>query len=257
MRRNAPGTTMRRGNLTRTAIAVVVTVALLAGSTAIAESRAVPQSTPSCLVVTSAKDYCDVTGVSFAFLPTTIENLSVGTTIQFNFTNAAPGGAPHTFTILGREGVPLPYGAAAMDVAASAVLAAAYNRTYPNLVNINATADGTFNQTITTPASPGWYQFVCTEPGHYESNMYGFISFGMNLPANLTVASGSPGPGIAVFIIVGTIVALTVIAIVLGFVIGRRRGDQFEMPPERLGYPEPSPPSESPPLPPGAPPPKS
>ncbi|MCI4365916.1 MAG: hypothetical protein L3K10_07675, partial [Thermoplasmata archaeon] len=50
--------------------------------------------------------------------------------------------------------------------------------------------------------------------------------------------------GSAVFIIVGTIVVLTVIAIVLGFVVGRRRGAVHEMPPERLGYPEPRLPTE-------------
>ena len=44
--------------------------------------------------------------------------------------------------------------------------------------------------------------------------------------------------------------ALTVIAIVLGFVVGRRKGSEFEMPPERLGYPEPSAPSAGAPLPP-------
>jgi len=83
--------------------------------------------------------------------------------------------------------------------------------------------------------------------------MYGFIAFGEPLPSNLTVSAASVGPGEAVFIIVGTIVALTVIAIVLGFVVGRRRGSSEEMPPERLGYPEPLVPSE-PALPPGAPP---
>jgi hypothetical protein len=53
------------------------------------------------------------------------------------------------------------------------------------------------------------------------------------------VSSASTDPGVAVFIIVGTIVALVVIALVLGFVVGRRRGSHDEMAPQRLGYPEP------------------
>jgi hypothetical protein len=43
-----------------------------------------------------------------------------------------------------------------------------------------------------------------------------------------------------VFIIGGTIAGLVILAIVLAFVIGRRRGSHDEMAPERLGYPEPS-----------------
>jgi len=71
--------------------------------------------------------------------------------------------------------------------------------------------------------------------------MYGFIAFGIALPSNLSVTVPYDGAGAAVFIIVGTIVSLTVVAIVLGFVVGRRRGASEEMPPERLGYPEPEP----------------
>jgi hypothetical protein len=93
---------------------------------------------------------------------------------------------------------------------------------------------------------PGWYEFVCLEPGHFQSGMYGFIAFGMNLPANLTVSVASTGPGAGVFIISGTIVALVVVALVLGFVVGRRKGSEFEMSPERLGYPEPPSTSETP-----------
>ena len=96
------------------------------------------------------------------------------------------------------------------------------------------------------------YEFVCTEPGHFTNGMYGFIAFGENLPGNLTVSATSTDPGAAVFIIVGTIVSLVVIALVLGFVVGRRRGSVYEMPPQRLGYPEPESPGaeKSPPLPP-------
>jgi hypothetical protein len=76
--------------------------------------------------------------------------------------------------------------------------------------------------------------------------MYGFIAFGINLPSNLTVSTGPTGPGVGVFIISGTIVVLVVVALVLGFVVGRRKGSEFEMPPERLGYAEPPAPPPAP-----------
>ena len=52
--------------------------------------------------------------------------------------------------------------------------------------------------------------------------------------------STSNGPGAPVYIISGTIVGLVILALVLGFVVGKRRGAAEEMPPERLGYPEPA-----------------
>jgi len=64
------------------------------------------------------------------------------------------------------------------------------------------------------------------------------------------VSTSAQGPGAALFIIIGTIVSLVVIALVLGFVVGRRKGAEHEMPPERLGYPEPLAPGE--PLPPSS-----
>jgi hypothetical protein len=120
-------------------------------------------------------------------------------------------------------------------------------------VSVNVTGSGDQAHASFTSPGPGWYEFVCLEPGHFQEGMYGYIAFGMALPTNLTPASVNTGPGIAVFIISGTIVALVLVAIVLGFVVGQRKGSKFEMPPERLGYPEPPapppPPSAGPPHP--------
>jgi uncharacterized cupredoxin-like copper-binding protein len=171
---------------------------------------------------------------NFAFSPSMFENLSLNESISVSFSNLDTSGASHTFTIIGREGWVIP-----KSYTPAQLTALAYGSTYPNKLNLESSTTGdtvTGNLTVT---APGWYEFVCTESGHFQSGMYGFIAFGMALPSNLTVSVPNTGPGAAVFIIIGTIVTLTVIALVLGFIFGRRRGSEFEMPPERLGYPEP------------------
>jgi len=105
----------------------------------------------------------------------------------------------------------------------------------PPLVNItvNGPAGVQAFGNFTAPAY-GEYEFVCLEPGHFQSGMSGILGSGE--PGATT--SVNTGPGAPVFIISGTIVALVIVALVLGFVVGKRRGSTDEMPPERLGYPE-------------------
>jgi hypothetical protein len=236
---------MAHGPIRAVGVVAVLGATLMLSTLFIGGVRVVPSAD---VAVAVAGPMLNVTGVSYSFTPDRVNNLTVNTTYDVIFTDASTNNAAHTFTILGREGIDYP--------SSADVTAIAYNRTYPPIVNINATGSGPFTKNFTSPKTPGWYEFVCTEAGHFSLGMYGFISFGMNLPANLTVSAGQTGPGTAVFIIVGTIVSLTVIAIVLGFVVGRRHGAEQEMPPERLGYPEPalpgggSPPPSSPPGPP-------
>lgn len=186
-------------------------------------------------VAVAASGYLNVSAVSgFSFVPNMFEQLPVNSTITVEFTDGDTTGAAHTFTIVKWEGHQIP-----SSENSSALNQLAYGSAHGNLVNINASSAGPpISRTFTSPAA-GWYEFVCTQSGHFQTGMYGFVAFGENLPSNLTVSGPSVGPGEAVFIIVGTIVTLTVIAIVLGFVVGRRRGASFEMPPERLGYAEP------------------
>ncbi len=208
-------------------VALVLMVALFAGA-------GLSRAAPTASVETDASSSLAVTAASgFKFVQSTYQQLPTNTTISVTFTDADT--LPHTFSILKRQGVVIPTATTTdqLDQLFS---------TYGAIVSLNASGPGgqtpgTFN----SPSAPGWYEFVCLEYGHFGSGMYGFIAFGMNLPGNLTVTAPSTGPGAAVFIISGTIVALVVIALVLGFVIGQRRGSQHEMPPERLGYPEPLP----------------
>jgi len=217
---------------------VAITLLLFAGVAAIgavesAKAQGVQVDASGNLAVTAAAPY--------KFISDTYEQLPTNSTINVTFTDADT--LAHTFSILNREGWVIPI---------SADPAVVFS-TYGALFEINASGPGTVTGSFSSHG-PGWYEFVCLETGHFAYGMYGFIAFGMNLPGNLTVSAASMAPGAAVFIIVGTIAALVVIALVLGFVVGRRRGSEFEMPPERLGYAEPQAPAESGPLPPGGPP---
>lgn len=105
-----------------------------------------------------------------------------------------------------------------------------------NLSITNSVTTGNF----TAPTEIGVYQFVCLAAGHFQSGMWGLLGVGMAPPS---IGTTSLGPGAPVYIIVGTISGLVILALVLGFVFGRREGARHEMPPERLGYAEPKMPS--------------
>jgi len=184
----------------------------------------------------------------YQFSPSTIENVGASTNVTVTFTDLDT--QSHTFTIYGRQGVVIP-------TTTPDLVKLVYGSGIKPLVNINLTGGGP-PSTVSFAAPPtGWYEYLCMESGHFQQGMYGFIAFGTSLPANLSITVPDTGPGAAVFIIVGTIVSLVIIAIVLGFVVGRRRGSHDEMPPERLGYPEPAMPEPlPPPTPPGGQPPK-
>jgi plastocyanin len=167
----------------------------------------------------------------FLFTPNAFAQVPLNATVTVTFTD--DDSIAHTFSILKLQGVAIPNSDSEGDLSA---LFQKYGALYTTSLNGSGDQDtGTFP----APTTAGWYEFVCQEPGHFQNGMYGFVAFGENLPANLTVTTQSTDPGAAVFIIVGTIVALVVIALVLGFVVGRRRGSTYEMPPQRLGYAEP------------------
>jgi uncharacterized cupredoxin-like copper-binding protein len=175
----------------------------------------------------------------FKFTPNSFNDVAPNTNVTVTFTDGDT--LSHSFTISGRQGwvIPSSYSPSQLD---------SYLTQYKPLASVLLPGPGQVSVTFTSPGV-GWYEFVCNQSGHFQSGMYGFIAFGEALPSNLSVTQPYDGAGVAVFIIVGTIVALTVIAIVLGFVVGRRRGASEEMPPERLGYPEPAPPPGAAPLP--------
>ncbi len=237
----APGaiTRMRTGRSRRGAVSLGLALLLAVASVGVFVGEKIPR-VPAIETDTTA--YLNVTGSdTLSFSPQIINDLPLNTKITVKFTDA--GSELHTFTILSYEGVSFNNNTSDITPLAYPTGTASNGSGPGNLVNVNATsAPGTTTGGFTSPATAGWYEFVCTKPGHFDpaagSNMYGYVAFGEAVPSGLSVASAPGGPGAAVFIIVGTIVSLTVIAIVLGFVVGRRRGAAFEMPPERTGYPE-------------------
>ena len=211
--------------------AVVVAFLLVAGVLATLPATGLVRAQPTDAAGSTT---IAVTGLgSLAFDPNTFANVPTNTTVTLTFTDATD--VAHTLSILNREGVVIPNPSTTTTGQLNALFAQ-YGYLAPEL-NVSS-AGQKVTETFTSPG-PGWYEFVCQVTGHFQAGMYGYIAFGEPLPSNLTVSAPSTGPGTAVFIIVGTIVALVVIALVLGFVIGQRRGAEHEMPPERLGYPEP------------------
>lgn len=195
-------------------------------------------------VVTVTTTTFDVNATnSYSFQPDKLQDLPANISLNVSFIDYDSTHQTHTFTILGCEGIaiPSPETASASDYINGSKCSKA------PIVNVESSSTTPLVVSFAAPA-PGWYEFLCQIPGHLSKGMYGYISFGMALPANLTITAPNTAAGLAVFIIVGTIVSLTVIAIVLGFVVGRREGARHEMPPERLGYAEPA----APPLPMGS-----
>lgn len=233
----------------RRAILVVgVIVALvLGGGAAVASGHVVVSSGE---VPDAGTTLYETATTGFSYTNRSYGNVPTSTSISLTFFDADQG-SPHTFTLLDIPDFWIQNYSTFNPYYLDQLL-----QKYGTLVNTTAvtTAHGGYaNGTFTSPSAAGYYEFLCLESGHLQSGMYGIIAFGEPVPTNISFGSGSPGPGLAVFIIVGTIVALTVLAIVLGFVVGRRRGSEHEMPPERLGYPEPpgsEPLSPSPPNPP-------
>jgi plastocyanin len=238
---------MNDPRLRRATLALIIAV-LLVGGTAASLVATGPARAAASVTVASTGALEVTADPSYTFTPNAFSQLPLNATITVTFTDADTIG--HTFSILKRQGVVIPASTSSGDLTQ---LFTTYGAIFTS--SLNGSGDQ-FKGTFTSPAAAGWYEFVCQEPGHFQNGMYGFLAFGMNLPGNLTVSAANTDPGAPVFIIVGTIVSLTVIALVLGFVIGRRRGATYEMPPERLGYPEPEAPPSSATNPPAPPPPK-
>jgi uncharacterized cupredoxin-like copper-binding protein len=175
--------------------------------------------------------------------------LSVGTALLFtpNSFEVTPGenvtvtvtqldDLQHTFTLLSAAN--FTFNQTDSSGAISAFLAK-----HPPLVNLNisGTTGATVSATFRAPPL-GVYEYLCLVPGHFQSGMWGLMGSG--------VAVGPPSSTTSVpwalYVITGVIVILVIVAIVLGFVVGQREGARYEMPPERLGYPEPPGPSTPP-----------
>lgn len=127
---------------------------------------------------------------NYGYQPDTFENIATNATITVTFTDADV--LEHSFNISSREGFQIPsnYSAAQLNH-----LFGQYPPLYSATVeSLGDVARGTFH----SPVTPGWYEFICNETGHFQMGMFGFVAFGEALPNNLTLPnhpSSSPGSG--------------------------------------------------------------
>ncbi|HEV2449198.1 MAG TPA: cupredoxin domain-containing protein [Thermoplasmata archaeon] len=176
-------------------------------------------------------------GDNFAFTPDTLEAAAPGDNVTITVTEL--GTTNHTFTLSSVANYSFPTSDGATELQT-------YFAAHPPLVNLTISGTTGFKASATFKAPAlGVYEYVCLEPSHFSSGMFGFFGSGV-------APSGPAGPGqpVGVYIIAGVIVTLVVLALVLGFVVGKREGSTQVMPPERLGYPEPEapqPPTARPP----------
>lgn len=175
-------------------------------------------------------------GTAFAFTLSTDEvtpgdNVSV-TLIQ-------TGDVDHTFTLLNAPNFQFNYSSSGGATDSSAHIMG-FLAVHPPLVNVSLPAGAnTYSASFIAPPF-GLYEYLCLKSGHFQAGMWNILGSGEH---GGVAVSTNTGPGAPVFIIAGTIAGLVVLAIVLGFVVGRRRGAAHEMPPERLGYQEPTTPA--------------
>lgn len=164
----------------RSAATVAVTVLLLSASAAFLVG--LPRVEGQAFLSTSAS--LNVSAVAnYGFQPDTFENVPTGATITVTFTDDDV--LQHSFVLVGWADHQIPN--SDTDSQLAQVLAA-----YPPLDYGLVNGKGDLNITsFQSPATPGWYEFVCNVTGHFELGMYGFIAFGENLPTNLTLPHSS------------------------------------------------------------------
>lgn len=247
----SPGRTRRPRLLTYLPSLVVVALIVALGSIgwfafvqpAAARAEATPAtgSLPTSVTIT-AMDW------SFAVSLPAGNELAPNSTITVTFIDASPV-TPHSFTMSSVQGVAIDQNQYGSDVNA-------YFQLHPFYASVGLSGSGQTNITFHSPPA-GWYEFVCNVSGHFGLGMFNALGFGVPAPSNLTGGGSTIQVGWPVYVIAGTIVGLVVLALVLGFVSGQRKGGRHEMPPERLGYPEeaPAPPTGRSPAPVRAPPP--
>jgi hypothetical protein len=233
---------MPRRSLVRSALALAIVLALVLGGLVALVTGRIAVASP--VGTASGDTLYETASAPFNFDNRSYNNLPMGVKMNVTFFDA-DSASPHTFTLLNISN----FWISNWSSFSSAYLGTLVHK-HGALFNISVNPVTTGYASFLTPSTMGYYEFVCMEPGHLQEGMWGIIAFGEPVPSNISLGGGTPGAGLAVFIIVGTIVTLTVLAIVLGFVVGKRRGSELEMPPERLGYPEPS---AGPPAPPPSP----
>jgi uncharacterized cupredoxin-like copper-binding protein len=165
----------------------------------------------------------------YGYQPDTFQQVPTNATITVTFSDESD--LPHTFTIIGKEGwvIPSSYTPTQIDELG-------YGNAPPALFNTNVSGSGDQNISTFQSPGPGWYEFVCTVPGHFQNGMYGFIAFGESLPSNLTAPSRQGIGGVTISPIQAVSAGAVLLALLLGYVVWRRRRPTHRMPPELVGH---------------------
>ena len=192
---------------------VAVVVLLLAGLGSVG-AFAAPRPGPSPLTSDATGTIVVAAVADYGYQPDLIQNVPVNANITVTFTDDDV--LQHTFTISSREGFVIPAGDSDAQLTQFFV-------SYP--AQFSATVNGSGEQSIknfTSPATPGWYEFVCTISGHFQNGMYGFIAFGEDLPSNLT-SPGRVGLGESLTLADDVGIGVVALAAVLGLALWWRR----------------------------------
>lgn len=165
---------------------------------------------------------------TYGYQPDTFSNVPLSANVTVTFTDETE--LQHSFNISSREGFEIPrnWSAAQLNQLFSE---------YPPLYAATVYTEGDVSVgNFTSPATPGWYEFICNVTGHFTEGMYGFIAFGESLPSNLTLpnlsSSGGPSIGSALIAGIGVVLIVAVLVVVL---IWRRRRSVYRLPPDRPG----------------------
>jgi len=194
-------------------IAVVAVLAVAVGVGAFPSAVGFPA------VHSTASDSLEVsTSGEYGYTPSTFEQVPTGANITVSFTSHSV--LPHSFTISSREGYVIPTGDTADQLDQ-------FFATYPAIFSIyENTSGGVATGSFRSPDAPGWYEFVCLVPGHFQMGMYGFIAFGEDLPSNLTTSPSLGVGGAHLSTVDALAVGGVVIAVAVAFVLWQRHRSQ-------------------------------
>ena len=206
-------------------LVALVAVLLVAGITfglPFAAATSHPGPTPA----PSREGWINISAVGqYGYSPPSLSQVPTDATITVTFTDQSQ--MAHTFTIIGKEGwvVPASYGTDQINQLA-------YGHSPSALENANVSSYGAVNVTTFLSPGPGWYEFLCTVSGHFQLGMYGFIAFGMNLPANLTTQNRTGiGGGLTLTEEDGILIGIIGVVAILAIVALNRRGSRRRLPP--------------------------
>jgi len=211
------------GNMGGQRLATLAVVVLLVGALSVTSIHPAPLHAATAVHPAATDSITVMATADYHYQPDTFQQVPTSATITVTFSDT--DNLPHSFTISSREGfvVPTTYTPTQLDQLFT---------TYPPLFSSFVSGPG--NQSVGTfqsPTTAGWYEFICNVTGHFQDGMYGFIAFGENLPSNLTppVRVGLGGSNITP--LQAASAGAVVLAIVLVFVVWRRRRSATKVPP--------------------------